>query len=165
MKASAKPGCDLSSGAWLAHNRAIVGVTMNPSWAYLIAGSNKSANGSLPNFSDSSAHADTQPGTVTESQPRCGIVFFPLKRSGVQAAGERPEAFKPWSFSPSQRIQNASLPMPLLVGSSTVSEIAVARMASTALPPFNSMRRPAWAASGCEVATALRARTGMRCEG
>jgi hypothetical protein len=61
-------------------------------------------------------------------------------------------------------MQNASLPMPLLVGSSTVSEIAVASMASTALPPLSSMRRPACAASGCDVATALRASTGMRWE-
>jgi len=60
---------------------------------------------------------------------------------------------------------NASLPMPLLVGSTTVSAIAVARAASTALPPLASMRRPAAAASGWLVATTLRARTGMRCEG
>jgi hypothetical protein len=62
-------------------------------------------------------------------------------------------------------MQKASLPMPLLVGSSTVREMAVASTASTALPPFISMRRPACAPSGCEVATALRARMGMRWEG
>jgi hypothetical protein len=61
-------------------------------------------------------------------------------------------------------MQNASLPIPLLVGSSTVSEIAVARIASTALPPLSSMRRPACAASGCDVDTTLRASVGMRCE-
>ena len=54
--------------------------------------------------------------------------------------------------------------MPVLVGSSKVSEIALASMASTALPPFNIMRKPACAASGCDVATQLRASTGMRCE-
>jgi hypothetical protein len=39
---------------------------------------------------------------------------------------------------------------------------AAAMAASTALPPFQSMRRPACAASGCEVDTTLRAKTGMR---
>jgi len=62
-------------------------------------------------------------------------------------------------------MQNASDPMPLLVGSSTVSEIAVASTASTALPPFISMESPACAASGCDVATTFRASTGMRWEG
>ena len=90
---------------------------------------------------------------------------MPLKRSGVHAAGERPDALRPCSFLPSHRIANASEPMPLLVGSSTVSAIAVASTASTALPPFISMRKPACAASGCEVATTLRASIGMRCEG
>jgi hypothetical protein len=54
-----------------------------------------------------------------------------------------------------------SLPMPLLVGSTTVSVMAVATAASTALPPFASMERPAWTASGWVVATTFRARTGM----
>src|SRR5688572_6420090 len=62
-------------------------------------------------------------------------------------------------------MQKASLPMPLLVGSSTVSAIAVASTASTALPPFIIMRSPACAASGCEVETTLRASVGMRCDG
>ena len=61
-------------------------------------------------------------------------------------------------------MQKTSLPMPLLVGSSTVSAIAVASVASTAFPPLSSMRSPACAASGCEAATTLRASTGMRCE-
>ena len=54
--------------------------------------------------------------------------------------------------------------MPLLQGSTTVSAIAVARAASTALPPRASIAMPAWVASGCEVATALRAKIGWRCE-
>jgi hypothetical protein len=65
---------------------------------------------------------------------------------------------------PSHRIANASLPRPLPVGSTTVSVIAVASTASTALPPFISMESPACAASGCDVATTLRASTGMRWE-
>ena len=99
------------------------------------------------------------------SQPRVGIAVCPLKRSRFHAAGERPEAFSPWSFFPSHRMQNASLPMPLLVGSTTVSVIAAASAASTALPPFCIMLRPACAASGCEVATTFFASTGMRWEG
>ena len=54
--------------------------------------------------------------------------------------------------------------MPFMVGSTTVSAMAVARAASTALPPLSSMRRPACAASGCDVATTLAASTGMRWE-
>src|SRR5688572_31772717 len=110
-------------------------------------------------------HALTAPGTVTDSQPRCGMAACCLKRSSDQPAGERPDALRPWSFLPSHRMQNASLPMPLLVGSRTVSAIAVASTASTALPPFIIMRKPACAASGCEVETTLRASTGMRCDG
>ena len=62
-------------------------------------------------------------------------------------------------------IANASEPMPLEVGSTTVSVIAAASAASTALPPRASICRPACAASGCEVATTFLASTGMRCDG
>jgi len=62
-------------------------------------------------------------------------------------------------------MQNASLPIPLLVGSTTVSVIAAASAASTALPPASSMLSPACAASGCDVATTFLASTGMRWEG
>ena len=44
-------------------------------------------------------------------------------------------------------------------------DASIAHAASTALPPFISMLKPACAASGCEVATMLRASTGMRWEG
>ena len=48
-------------------------------------------------------------------------------------------------------------------GCTTVSAIAVASAASTALPPRRSTARPAAAASGCEVATTpLPAKTGLR---
>jgi hypothetical protein len=40
----------------------------------------------------------------------------------------------------------ASLPRPLLVGSTTVKAAAVAIAESTAFPPFLSVSRPAWAA-------------------
>jgi hypothetical protein len=56
-----------------------------------------------------------------------------------------------------------SLPMPLAVGSTTVSAAAVAIAASTALPPRRSMASPACAASGWPVATTPRAaRSGWR---
>ena len=57
-----------------------------------------------------------------------------------------------------------SLPMPQPVGSTTVRAMAAARAASTALPPASSMRKPAWAASGCEVETMLRPITALRCD-
>jgi len=59
----------------------------------------------------------------------------------------------------------ASLPRPLLTGSQIVIAAAAAIAASTALPPFHIIRRPACAASGCEVETTLRAKTGMRVVG
>jgi hypothetical protein len=60
---------------------------------------------------------------------------------------------------------NASLPRPLLTGSTIVIAAAAAIAASTALPPCHSMRNPACAPRGCEVETALRAKTGMRVVG
>ncbi len=101
---------------------------------------------------------------MTASQPCTGMAVRPLKRSGVHPAGARPEALSPTSFSPSHRIANASEPMPLEVGSTTVSVIAAASAASTALPPFASACNPACAASGCDVATTFFASSGMRCE-
>src|SRR5262249_48423311 len=59
-------------------------------------------------------------------------------------------------------IANRSEPIPLLQGSTTASVIAVASAASTALPPRWSIAMPACVASGCEVATAFRARMGWR---
>jgi hypothetical protein len=55
-----------------------------------------------------------------------------------------------------------SLPSPQPVGSTTVSAMAAAMAASTALPPASSMRRPACAARGCEVETTLRPMTALR---
>ena len=119
----------------------------------------------MPNFFESSTQAETAPGTETLSHPRAGIVLYRLKYSGVHAAGERPEAFRPCSFLPSQMTAKRSLPMPFEIGSTTVSVIAAASAASTALPPASSMRRPAWAARGCEVETTFRASVGRRCVG
>ena len=63
------------------------------------------------------------------------------------------------------RLDGASLPMPFVTGSTTVSATAVAIAASTALPPLASMASPACAASGWLVATQLAARIGWRIEG
>ena len=98
------------------------------------------------------------------SQPVRGIVFIPAKREGDHAFGDRPDALRPCSFFVfgSHRMQNKSLPRPLLHGSVTVNAIAAASAASIALPPFNSIRSPACAASGVDVLTTLRASTGCR---
>jgi hypothetical protein len=95
----------------------------------------------------SSTQADTAPGTVTEFHPRSGT-RSPPKYSGVHAAGDRPDAFNPCSFAPSQTMAKASEPMPFDTGSTRVRVIAAASAASTALPPSASIARPAWAASG-----------------
>ena len=58
--------------AGLAHERAMIGETRNPLRAYSIAGSKRRSKSSLPNFADSSTHADTAPGTVTEFHPVSG---------------------------------------------------------------------------------------------
>ncbi|MCY1517340.1 hypothetical protein D9M68_520180 [compost metagenome] len=134
-----------------------------------MAGAIRSANGSLPKRSLIATQPRTAPGTVTESMPRIGGVaasapYLALKYAGVQAFGAGPEAFRPCSSLPSHRMQKASLPRPLLTGSTSVITAAVAMAASTALPPCCRMRRPACAASGCEVATTLRAKTGRRVE-
>ena len=119
----------------------------------------------MPKRSLKATQLATAPGTVIESKPRVGGFFasapyFCLKYSGVQVWGARPEAFRPCRAEPSHRMQKASLPRPLLTGSVIVSAAAAAMIASTALPPCASMVRPACAASGCEVATTLRANSG-----
>ena len=52
--------------------------------------------------------------------------------------------------------------MPFDTGSTSVRVIAVARIASTALPPAASICSPACAASGCEVETTFAASSGLR---
>ena len=102
---------------------------------------------------------------MTLFQPRCGTLFSPAKYSGVHAAGERPEAFKPRSAFPSQTIAKRSEPIPFEIGSTTVSVIAVASAASMALPPSASTRAPACAASGWDVETTFAAIVGRRAVG
>src|SRR6185369_11986089 len=64
---------------------------------------------------------------------------------------------------PSQTRANRSLPMSFDPGCTTVSAMAVATAASTALPPLRSTASPALAASGWLVATAPRgANSGLR---
>ncbi|MNX94343.1 hypothetical protein D3C86_1265710 [compost metagenome] len=127
-----------------------------------MAGSNRSSNGSEPKRSHVVRQPETAPGTVTLSQPVKGMALWRANDSGVQARGARPEALRPCSVSPSQISAKASPPMPFMHGSTTVSAMAVASAASTALPPRASMRRPAAAANGCDVAITLSASTGKR---
>src|SRR3954470_6129122 len=100
-----------------------------------MAGSSKSANGSLPKRSDRATQLATAPGMVTESMPRFGGAlaspYLREKYSGFHAAGAGPEEFKPCNFLPSHRIANASLPRPLLHGSHKVITAAAAIAAST----------------------------------
>lgn len=127
----------------------------------------------MPSFSCSADQPATTPGTVTASQPRLGWIARPsaptpylrLKYSTFQAAGATPEEFRPCSSLPSQMMAKQSPPRPQETGSTSTMVAAAAMAASTALPPLSSMRRPAWAASGCEVDTTLRANSGMRMEG
>ena len=167
MNASAKPGCVASPGTWRAHLSATMQATPWPRSASSMAGSSRSANGSLPQRSDNAAHPATAPGVVTASQPRSGIApaWRRSKYAGSQAAGATPDALRPCSRSPSHRIANRSLPRPLDTGSTIVNAAAAAIAASIALPPLSSMRRPACDASGCDVETTLRAKTGLRTVG
>ena len=51
--------------------------------------------------------------------------------------------------------------MPLETGSTSEMVMAVATIASTALPPAAIISKPAWAARGCEVQTTLPAKIGF----
>ena len=129
-----------------------------------MAGSNSASNGSAPKRSERAGHAATAPGTVTDSQPKSGMRSNGSNCARRHARGERPELLRPVAASPSHTMANASLPMPFIVGSTTVRAIAVATAASIAFPPCLSIERPACAARGCEVATTFRANTGIRWE-
>ena len=145
-----------------------MGETGKPASAYSIAGARTSVSFSLPNRPTNSAQAAGAPGTVTGSQPSTGICRNPCcsSSSGVKAVGAGPLELRPYNFSFSQTNANASPPIPLEVGSTTVRHAAVATAASTALPPWRKICSPAWAAKFCEVATMpFFAKTTLRREG
>ncbi len=152
-KASEKPGISFKRGACSNHCLAMIGVTAKPEVACSMAGSKSFSKFSFPNFCESAAHADTAPGTVTLAQPSFGISGWVMKSSVFHSSGNRPDAFRPCNSFPSQTIQNASEPMPFMVGSTTVRVIAVAIAASTAFPPNLIIWSPASTANGCVVAT------------
>src|SRR6476661_6692288 len=129
-----------------------------------MAGSKRVEKGSLPKRACKSRQRAGAPGTVTESQPFCGVVELCRRTSSrVRPAGARPDPLMPEREVPSQTRANASEPMPLDVGSTTVRAIAVAIAASTALPPSSSIFRPACTARGWLVATTpFGARTEWR---
>ena len=127
-----------------------------------MASSNNWAKGKRPNRDDNSTQALTAPGTGTESHPSRGISVLPRNLSALRAAGDRPEAVRQCNWLPSHTMANASLPRPLLVGSTTYNAMAVATAASTELPPFLSTLMHACTARGCEIATMFFAKTGDR---
>ena len=109
---------------------------------------------------DTARHGDAVPAALKRHARIVSALGAEVLRR--PARGATPLAFRPCSLVPSHRIAKASEPRPLLQGSTMVIAAAAAIAASTALPPFHSMRQPACAASGCEVETMLRPNTGTR---
>src|SRR3954462_15988048 len=99
----------------------MVGETRKPSRPYWMARSNSFLNGSFPNLAWRSTHACTQPGTVTESQPRIGIDLYLLKYSSVQPGGDRPGTWRPSRRFAPPTTANGSEPMPFDTGSTSES--------------------------------------------
>ncbi|CFT98499.1 Uncharacterised protein [Bordetella pertussis] len=99
------------------------------------------------------------------ASPSGPVPYLRLKYSTFHAAGATPDEFRPCNCRPSQTMAKQSPPSPQDTGSTSTMVAAAAMAASTALPPLSSIRRPACAASGCEVDTTLRAKTGMRVDG
>ena len=148
------------------HCRAMIGDTRNPSRAYSTAGSTRSWNGSLPKRADKrdprrhrAGHGHGVPAfrrhrAAAREAIRATTTRVSVRTRSVRAAPCRPRRARRrrsrCRSSPARR-RSARWPRP--------------RAASTALPPLSSIRRPACAASGCEVATTLRASSGLRRDG
>jgi len=111
---------------------------------------------SRPNISCISNQPSTHPGTDTGKGPYEGMNSKPffLKYSSFNDRGERPLALSPKSFFLSELhiIANRSPPTPQPVGSTSPSTAFAAIAASIALPPFFSISRATWVASGWLVA-------------
>src|SRR5436190_7273479 len=111
----------------------------------------------VPNLRRSSSQPSTQPGTDRLSGPWRGMLrsFLAANNSRVALYGDRPLAFRPYSFFvfASQTMAYRSPPMPHDVGSISPRAALVAMAASMALPPFLRTSRPTCAASGWLVAT------------
>ena len=146
---SARPTAGAGHGARAAraHLSAIRAVQTMPSRAASAAGATALSRPKRPKREARSAQSRTAPGTVTDRGPTSSADRPP------RSAGDRPEPLNPYSAPSSQTSANASPPMPLSVGSATVSIAAAASAASTAFPPRSSALRPARVASGWLVAT------------
>jgi hypothetical protein len=130
-----------------------------------MAGASTLVSGRRPKRWESATQADGTPGTITGSQPKRGTSVNPRssKASSDMPFGDGPLAFSPCNPPFAHTKANASPPMPLEVGSTTVRAAAVAIAASTAFPPCCMIVIPACAAIGCEVATIpFFAHTGRR---
>ena len=119
-----------------------------------IAGSTQSASGNSPYRSCAVSRASQIPGTETDRMP--SVTMPSAKRSGVAAKGAAPVPFAtstvPLSFICTMMKPSEAMPDPC--GSATPSAKPIATAASTALPPFSSIRMPAIDERGWLVTTA-----------
>ena len=113
--------------------------------------------GRRPKRSCRANHPSAAPGTDQEKGERSGMVPSGAGEtlSAVSARGDRPDAFRPYSFCvlASHTIANRSPPMPHDIGSRNPRAALVAMAASTALPPFLSTSTPICTARGWAAAT------------
>lgn len=115
-----------------------------PDSASSMAGCRTSDRVSLPppQRVTTSSHTAAAPGTTTQSASVEGTISVPTwprerRRSNVKACGLDPPPCTAVTFlvSASNKRANASPPMPVLVGSHTLSAAATATAASPAVPP------------------------------
>ena len=166
MKASAKPGWSLSSATCVCPlprdgRRDQEAVARRSR----IAGSNRSANGSLPKRVDRSTqrrdrarHGDRVPAAQRHRRRAREAVGRPA--GGRASRGV--QAVQLLAVPHDARRRRSRCRCGRLDAPSARSRWRAPRRPRCRL--CSSMRRPACAASGCEVATTLRASTGMRCE-
>ena len=145
-------------------------LTGKPPSAVAMAGARQSARDMVPKRFSSASQPLGAPGTVTGRAPVSGMVCRPRRWASPRskAAGARPLPLSAvtWPLAASKTRAKQSPPMPVDIGSTTLSMAAVATAASAALPPAIRMRRPAMAARGWLLATMpCRARTVERREG
>ena len=134
----------------------MIGVTGKPFSAYPMAGASACASVIVPKRWSSASQPARAPGTVTSSTLSAAMVRCPRasRASRVIKRPARPLEFRPYSlrsFDDHTRA-NMSPPMPVIIGSVTLSTAAAVTAASTALPPCSSTARPAAVASGWLVA-------------
>src|SRR3954471_11402408 len=119
-----------------------------------MAGASASQSGFFPWARTSSAQPARLPGTPAESGPRARSSRT-LKRSTGKCCGTRGTKSSTLTrrSAATQQVASPAPASPDMYGSTTLSAAAVATAASKALPPDESSRAPACAASGCAAAT------------